>query len=54
MKRSEINEILPEGDKFIRSFGYVLPPFAYLTPAQFSAQDHGMLVERGMGWDVTD
>lgn len=32
MKRSEINEIIRESDAFIRSFGYVMPPFAYWSP----------------------
>ena len=54
MKRSEINEILREGDAFIRSFGYVLPPFAYWTPQEFQKYDSRMLTERGLGWDITD
>ncbi|WP_026480951.1 D-lyxose/D-mannose family sugar isomerase [Ahrensia sp. 13_GOM-1096m] len=54
MKRSQINEILKQGDAFIRSFGYVLPPFAYQTPEELKASDHAMLKERGMGWDITD
>ena len=54
MKRSEINCILREGDDFIRSFGYVLPPFAYWTPQEFKQHDHRMLKERGLGWDITD
>ena len=54
MKRSEINCILREGDDFIRSFGYVLPPFAYWTPQEFKQHDHRMLKERRLGWDITD
>lgn len=54
MKRSQINSILEEGAAFIKSFGYVIPPFADWTPEEFRARDHTMLVERGMGWDVTD
>lgn len=54
MKRSQINSILEEGAAFIKSFGYVMPPFADWTPEEFRARDHTMLVERGMGWDVTD
>jgi D-lyxose ketol-isomerase len=54
MKRSHINSILEEGAAFIKSFGYVMPPFADWTPEEFRARDHAMLVERGMGWDVTD
>ncbi|MSU89264.1 D-lyxose/D-mannose family sugar isomerase [Rhodobacteraceae bacterium 2CG4] len=54
MKRSQINRILTEGDAFIRSFGHILPPFAYWTPEQIRADDAGMIRERGLGWDITD
>jgi D-lyxose ketol-isomerase len=54
MKRSLINSILAEGDAFIRSFGYVMPPFAYQSPNELKASDHTMIKDRGMGWDVTD
>lgn len=54
MKRSHVNEILNESDAFIRSFGYVLPPFAYLTPSEMQQRDHKLWVERNMGWDITD
>ena len=56
MKRSRINEIIREADAFIRSFGYVLPPFAYWSPAEMQerAGEIGMIVDRRMGWDITD
>lgn len=54
MKRSLVNEILKESDAFIRSFGYIMPPFAYLSPEEMKATDHSTFVERGMGWDITD
>lgn len=54
MKRSVINEILKESDAFIRSFGFALPPFAYLSPEEMKATDHSIWVERSMGWDITD
>nr|WP_319388693.1 D-lyxose/D-mannose family sugar isomerase [uncultured Cohaesibacter sp.] len=54
MKRSHVNEILKESDAFIRSFGYILPPFAYLSPEEMQATDHSLFVERAMGWDITD
>lgn len=54
MKRSVVNEILKESDAFIRSFGYVLPPFAYLSPEQMKATDHEIFVTHCMGWDITD
>ncbi len=56
MKRSEINHILREGEAFMRSFGQVLPPFAYLPPAEMKARTSELraLSERQLGWDVTD
>lgn len=56
MKRSEINEIIRAGDAFIRSFGYVMPPFAYLSPDDFRSRkpELATILQRGMGWDVTD
>lgn len=54
MKRSRVNEILREGDTFIRSFGYVMPPFAYLSPNDLKAAEHGQIKSRRMGWDITD
>jgi len=54
MKRSRINDILREGDAFIRSFGYTLPPFAYLSPDALKATNPLEIKARGMGWDITD
>lgn len=56
MKRSRVNEILREADSYIRSFGYVMPPFAYLSPNEMKARraDLSTIVERRLGWDVTD
>jgi D-lyxose ketol-isomerase len=56
MKRSEINAILRAGAAFMRSHGYVLPPFADLTPAEFKARRAELagLFEARLGWDVTD
>ena len=38
MKRSRVNDIIEEGDAFIRSFGYVMPPFAYWSPEELKAR----------------
>ncbi|MEP5761926.1 MAG: D-lyxose/D-mannose family sugar isomerase [Litoreibacter sp.] len=54
MKRSLVNEILQEGDAFIRSHGYVLPPFAYWSVDEMRVRDTKELQRRGMGWDITD
>jgi hypothetical protein len=56
MKRSTINQIMAEADDFIRSFGFVLPPFARWTPAEFKAnapKARGVIDAR-CGWDITD
>ena len=55
MKRSRVNQIMVEADDFIRSFGFVLPPFAYWTPDEFRRRtDSARIVESRMGWDITD
>ena len=56
MKRSEINAILEEGAAFIESFGYRLPPFAFLSPQAMKARGDELagVVEARLGWDVTD
>ena len=56
MKRSEINRIMRESDQFIRSFGYVLPPFAYWSPSEFKARKNEAqaIVDHNLGWDITD
>lgn len=54
MKRSEVNRIIGESDRFIRSFGYLLPPFAYWSPQEMQARKpHGIMSAR-LGWDITD
>ena len=57
MKRSEINNIIRESDAFIRSFGYVMPPFAYYSPAQLQdavKSDAAPIYESRLGWDISD
>ncbi|MEK1890470.1 MAG: D-lyxose/D-mannose family sugar isomerase, partial [Phyllobacterium sp.] len=57
MKRSEVNEIIRESDKFIRSFGYVMPPFAYWSPEELKARtatDSQAILKARLGWDITD
>ena len=54
MKRSRINDILREGEAFIRSFGYVLPPFARWTPEELAARRPAGILEARLGWDITD
>ena len=56
MKRSDINRIMAEADEMIRSFGFILPPFAYWSPDRMRAERAriGGIVEAGLGWDITD
>jgi len=56
MRRSDINAIVAAADETIRSFGFVLPPFAGWSPHEFvnrrEAAKH--LIDARCGWDVTD
>ncbi len=57
MNRSEVNEIIVESNKFINSFGYVLPPFAYWSADEMKtriATDSPEIYQSRMGWDITD
>jgi D-lyxose ketol-isomerase len=56
MKRSEVNAIIRESDAFIRSFGYIMPPFAYWSPEEMQANTKGGsgILNGRMGWDITD
>lgn len=56
MKRSRVNEIIREADAFINSFGFRLPPFAYLAPNEMAARrsEFADIVDKRMGWDITD
>ena len=56
MKRSRINDILREGDDFIKSFGFRLPPFAYWSPDQMRERrsDISGILNARLGWDITD
>jgi D-lyxose ketol-isomerase len=56
MKRSTINKIIRNADEYIRSFGFVLPPFAYWTPEQMLARKGQIegIVDARLGWDITD
>ena len=57
MKRSTINQIIRDADAFIRSFGYIMPPFAYWSPDELKARttsDSQMIRDHALGWDITD
>jgi D-lyxose ketol-isomerase len=56
MKRSDVNDIIRAADDFIRSFGFILPPFAYWSPAEMKARRAQIdgIVDARLGWDITD
>jgi D-lyxose ketol-isomerase len=56
MKRSHINAIMARADDFMKSFGFVLPPFAYWAPDEMKAQRGQIdrIITGRMGWDITD
>lgn len=54
MLRSEVNNILLEGDAFIRSLGFRLPPFAYYTPSEMRSKSDTDIFRNRLGWDITD
>lgn len=56
MKRSRINDIIAQSDDMIRSYGFVLPPFAYWTPDDFKARkaEAQNIIDARCGWDITD
>lgn len=57
MERSQINDILEESDRFIRSFSYILPPFAYWSPEEMrrrTTSDARDIRANRLGWDITD
>jgi len=56
IKRSEVNRIMKESDKFIRSFGYIMPPFAYWSPSEFKSRkaEAQKIIDSNLGWDITD
>jgi D-lyxose ketol-isomerase len=56
MKRSTVNQIMREADAFIRSHGYILPPFAYWSPDFFKQMKRQAkaIIDAKLGWDITD
>ncbi len=56
MKRSEINQRIEEVNAFLIERRFVLPPFAYWSPNDWLRKGGEVreIVERKLGWDVTD
>ncbi len=56
MKRSEINAIIADAQAFLAEYRLPLPPFASWTPDEWRGKgpECREIVERGLGWDITD
>ncbi len=56
MKRSEINRLMEESATFAKSHGFLLPPFAFWTPADWKTKgaDADEIRDCMLGWDLTD
>ena len=56
MKRSEINTILQNAKAFLAASQFHLPPFAAWSPADWQSRgsEASEIVERDLGWDITD
>ena len=56
MKRSQINALIDEAQQFIRSYQFLLPPFADWTPDNWAKKGHECdeIRDNQLGWDITD
>jgi len=56
MKRSLINEIIGDAERFIGDCRFYLPPFASWTIEEWRrrGQDVAQIAEYNLGWDITD
>ena len=56
MKRSAINAIMRESEAFMRSFGFILPPFSRWSPDEMRARKGEIdgITGASLGWDITD
>ena len=56
MKRSELNAIMRDAVAFIKDMKFLLPPFAYWSPAEWATKGHDYdeIRDNMLGWDITD
>jgi D-lyxose ketol-isomerase len=56
MKRSEINEIMRKGGRFMKRMNFLLPPFAWWSPEDWKRKgpECADIVRQQLGWDITD
>jgi D-lyxose ketol-isomerase len=56
MRRSELNALIDGTAEFARSCGFLLPPFAYWSPAEWRSKgaEADEIRDCMLGWDLTD
>ena len=56
MKRSEINRIMRESGEFLQRMRFLLPPFAWWSPEDWTKRgpECREIVTNQLGWDITD
>lgn len=56
MRRSQINLLMKEAAAFARSHGFLLPPFAFWSPAEWRQKgpEADEIRDCMLGWDLTD
>jgi D-lyxose ketol-isomerase len=56
MNRSQVNLIMRQAEDFLAERRFVLPPFAYWSPAEWAGKGHAVrqVAACRLGWDITD
>jgi D-lyxose ketol-isomerase len=56
MKRSELNLIMRDATEFLAHMNFLLPPFAYWSPAEWRTRtrEYQEIKDCMLGWDITD
>jgi len=56
MKRSELNQIIQDAVLFVRKMNFLLPPFAYWSPAEWKEKgpEYDEIRDNMLGWHITD
>ena len=54
MKRSEINALIQDAERFFASMRFSLPPWAFWEPEQWKGLGETEVVRHQLGWDLTD
>jgi D-lyxose ketol-isomerase len=56
MKRSEVNRMILDAEKFIDRLQFTLPPFAFWSPDEWKTKgpEYSEIRDNMLGWDITD